>query len=184
MRKPHAQSKLTATYLGQSRFTAQRGMPHEHVALCLMCGTAAPHLGPEILGFQFTNIVNSAAMATWSSVTARLRAAVQDMYYRDLSVDRRIQYVHDYLLAKIGYATQIFPLRPTAYDRLIRQYLRSSDAGKYPESLFPPSSVGRLKGDGAWFIHGPRAEHFSCPAYKCRVSDSDHSLLDGWGIGT
>jgi len=26
-------------------------MPHEHAAFCLMCGTAAPHLGPETTGY-------------------------------------------------------------------------------------------------------------------------------------
>ena len=55
----------------------------------------------KILGFRFTNIVNSTTIATWLSVTARVRAAAQDMYYRDLSVDRRIRFVHDYLLPKI-----------------------------------------------------------------------------------
>jgi len=59
------------------------------------------HKDIKILRFQFTNIVNSAAIATWSSVIAWVLAAAQDTYYRDLSMDRRIRFVHDYLLAKI-----------------------------------------------------------------------------------
>jgi len=38
-----------------------------------------------------------------------VRAAARDVYYRDLSLDRRIRFVHDYLLARIWYAAQIFP---------------------------------------------------------------------------
>ena len=72
------------------------------------------HKDIKILGFQFTNIGNSAAIASWSLVTARVRAAAQDMYFRDISMDRRIRFVHDYLLAKIWYVTQTFPHRPTA----------------------------------------------------------------------
>ena len=57
----------------------------------------------KILGFQFTDIVHSTAIATWSSVTARVRAIAQEICYRDLNMDRRIQFVHEYLLSKIWY---------------------------------------------------------------------------------
>jgi len=70
------------------------------------------HKDIKILGFQFTDIVNLTAIAVWSSVTARVRATAQETYFRDLSMDRRIQFVHKYLLAKIWYVTQIFPPLP------------------------------------------------------------------------
>jgi len=96
------------------------------------------HKDIKILGFQFTNIVNSAAITTWSSVTARMRAAAQDMYYRDLDMDSRIRFVRDYLLAKIWYVTQIFPpYRPTASDRLI-QYPGSYGGGNMQSPSFHP----------------------------------------------
>jgi len=33
-----------------------------------------------------------------------------DSYYRDLSLDKRIRFVHDFLLARIWYVAQLFPL--------------------------------------------------------------------------
>jgi len=137
------------------------------------------HKDIKILGFQFTDIVHSTAIATWSSVTARVRAIAQETYYRVLSMDRRIQFVHEYLLSKTWFVTQIFPHRLTVYDRLIPQYLGLYGGGKYSESLFPLSSVGKLKGDGTWLMHGQRAELYSCIAFKCGTSESHPSLLDG-----
>ena len=46
---------------------------------------------------------------TWSTVTSRVRALAEDTYYRDLSLDRQIRFVHNYLLAKIWYVAQICP---------------------------------------------------------------------------
>ena len=68
-----------------------------------------------ILGYHFTNI-NTAAAKTLSAVVARMCATAQDAYQRDLTLDKRIQFVQQYLLAKIWYVTQIFPPRRTPSD--------------------------------------------------------------------
>ena len=67
------------------------------------------HTDVTILGFHFTNNVTTSAHVTWSTVTTRVRALAQDTYNRDLSLDRRIRFVYDYLLAKIWYVPQIYP---------------------------------------------------------------------------
>jgi len=67
------------------------------------------HTDVKILGFHFTNKVNTSAIETWSTVTTRVSALAQDTYYRDLSLDRRIHFVPDYLLAKIWFVAQIYP---------------------------------------------------------------------------
>ena len=64
----------------------------------------------KILGFYFTDRVNVANKETWSNITSQVRAAAQVAYYRDLSLDARIRYVHEYLLARIWYVAHIFPL--------------------------------------------------------------------------
>jgi len=44
-----------------------------------------------------------------SVVTSLVRASAQDAHYRDLSVDKRIRFVHGFLLARICYVAQLFP---------------------------------------------------------------------------
>jgi len=68
------------------------------------------YTGIKTLGFHFTDRVNVANKVNWYNVTSQVRAATQDAYYRDLSLDRRIRFVHEYLLARIWYAAQIFPI--------------------------------------------------------------------------
>jgi hypothetical protein len=67
----------------------------------------------RILVFYVTSTVNSATRRSWSTLTDRIRAQARDAHARELSLDRRIQYVHEYLLAKVWYVAQIF-LPPTS----------------------------------------------------------------------
>ena len=64
----------------------------------------------KILGFYFTDRVNVAKKETWSNITSQVRSAAQAAYYRDLNLDARIRYVHEFLLARIWYVAHIFPL--------------------------------------------------------------------------
>jgi hypothetical protein len=63
----------------------------------------------RILGFYVTSTVNATARRSWSTLTDRIHAQAHAAYARKLSLDRRIQYVHDYLLAKVWYVAQFFP---------------------------------------------------------------------------
>jgi len=66
--------------------------------------------GIKILGFHFTDRVNVVNKGNWRNVTSLVRASAQDAYYRDLSLDKGIRFVHDFLLARIWYVAQLFPL--------------------------------------------------------------------------
>jgi len=68
------------------------------------------HPVQQILRFHFTDRVSVANKENWCNVTSLIRASAQDAYYRDLSLDKRIRFVHDFLLARVWYIAQIFPL--------------------------------------------------------------------------
>ena len=76
------------------------------------------HTEINVLGYRFTKSVNSATGKTWTSIKDRMRAVAQETYLRDLTLDKRNQFVHQYLLAKIWYVTQIFPSTPDIIRRI------------------------------------------------------------------
>lgn len=55
----------------------------------------------KILGFKFTNKINVDANENWSTVTSRVRALAQGTYHRDLSMERRIHFVHAHMLDRL-----------------------------------------------------------------------------------
>jgi hypothetical protein len=63
----------------------------------------------RILGSHVMSTVNASAIKSWSKITDRIRAQARDAYNRELSLDKIIKYVHDYLMAKVWYVAQIFP---------------------------------------------------------------------------
>jgi len=138
----------------------------------------------KILGFHFTNKVNTSTNETWSTVTTRVHALAQDTYYRNLSLDRRIHFILDYLLAKIWYAAQVYPHRPNTFGRLTPWYHGSSGEGKYSGFPYPPSSVGRWTVGGISWMCERRVEHYSYTEYKYRVSAMGHSLQNDYRNGT
>jgi len=112
-----------------------------------------------ILGYHFTNNINTAAAKTWSAVVARMRATAQDAYQRDLTLDKRIQLVQQYFLAKIWYVTQIF-LPPTdAIGRIntaIAWFIWNGEIFRAPLS-----TLQRENNDGGWNMYKAEA--------KCRA---------------
>ena len=98
------------------------------------------------LGYHFTNISNKAATETRSSVVARMRATAQDAYQRDLSLDKRIQFVQQHLLAKIWYVTQIFSPPTDAIRRINRAIAWFIWQGEI--FRVPLSTLQREKDDG------------------------------------
>jgi len=82
----------------------------------------------------------------------RIRAQARDAYVRELSLDRRIQYVHDFLLAKVWYVAQIFP-PPDECIRMLNTYI-SWFLWKGVIFRVPLSTVERRKDEGGWdLIH-------------------------------
>jgi len=64
----------------------------------------------RIVGFKLTNRSNKSNKEHWCNVISKVRAVAQDAYHMKLSLDMRIGCVHEYLLAKIWYSAQIFPI--------------------------------------------------------------------------
>jgi len=80
--------------------------------------------------------------------TARIRAQVQDAYFRDPSQSNTLKYVHDYLLAKAWYMAQIFPPSDESVRQLnttICWFIWERDIFKVP--IFP---LQKEKEKGGW----------------------------------
>jgi len=67
------------------------------------------HDTATILGFQKNNTVGESALASWTKTTANIRAQAQEAYCRMLTLDKRIQFVHEYFMARAWYVSQIYP---------------------------------------------------------------------------
>ena len=65
------------------------------------------HTEAKILCFHLMSEVQDSAHKSWTVTTARIRAQAQDAFCRGMSLDERIQYVHDYLMAREWYLAQI-----------------------------------------------------------------------------
>jgi len=104
------------------------------------------HSEAKSLGFHITSEVQESAHKSWTITTARIHAQTQDAYYRDLSLDKRIQYVHDYLMARVWYVAQIYP----PPDDCVRQLNTTISLYVWRGEIFrvPLSNLQRRKGEG------------------------------------
>ena len=110
------------------------------------------HSEAKILGFHIVSKVQDSANKSWSKTTARIRALAQEAYYRDMSFDKRIQFVHDYMLAKAWYIAQIYPLP----DKCVRRLNTMISWYVWRGEIFrvPLSTLQRRKDEGRWdLIH-------------------------------
>ena len=85
-------------------------------------------------------------------MTGKICAQVRDAYNRDLCLEQRIQYTHNFLLAKAWYAAQIFPPPEACVRQLntaIAWYILHGEIFKVPLS-----TLQRPKERGGWgLIH-------------------------------
>ena len=54
--------------------------------------------------------IHQTAINIWRTVIDKIITQARDAYSRTLSLDQRVLYVHNYLLAKAWYTAQILPL--------------------------------------------------------------------------
>ena len=73
------------------------------------------HTELRILGIKMTTTIHQSAINSWRKIIGKIRAQSRDAYSRTLSLDKRVFYVHNYLLAKAWYTAQILPPPATAY---------------------------------------------------------------------
>ena len=67
----------------------------------------------RILDIHFTSTTSQSALKSWSGVTDGLRAQAHESYFRELSFNKRIHFVHTYMLVRVWLTAQIIPLSPT-----------------------------------------------------------------------
>ena len=106
------------------------------------------HDTATILGFQIKNTVRESILASRTKTTANIRAQAQDAFCRMLTLDKRIQYVHEYLLARAWYVAQIYP--PS--DVCVRQLNTTISWFVWKGDIFrvPLSTLYRTKKEGGW----------------------------------
>jgi hypothetical protein len=70
----------------------------------------------KVLGIQVHTTIEETADNSWAMLTRKISAQGSEAYNRELGLEQRIQYIHNYLLSKAWYIAQIFPI-PTKYER-------------------------------------------------------------------
>jgi hypothetical protein len=63
----------------------------------------------NILGTRTTITIRQSAQLSWNVVTGSIKMQAKDAYYRAPTFDKRIEYMHMCLLARVWYIAQIFP---------------------------------------------------------------------------
>jgi hypothetical protein len=95
------------------------------------------HTELGILGIKTTTTIQQSAINSWRTVIGKIRAQARDAYSRTLSLEQRVLYVHNYLLAKSWYTAQI----PSTLSDCIQQlntamswYMWQGDTFRVPRS--------------------------------------------------
>ena len=119
-----------------------------------------------ILGFQIKNTVRESALASWTKTTAKIRAQSQEAYCRMLTLDKRIQFVHEYLVARAWYVSQIYPLP----DVCVRQLNTTITWFVWKGDIFrvPLSTLYRPKEEGGWDLTNLPAKSHALLLYRMR----------------
>jgi len=68
------------------------------------------HTELRILSIKMATTIHQTAINIWRTVIDKIITQARDAYSRTLSLDQRVLYVHNYLLAKAWYTAQILPL--------------------------------------------------------------------------
>jgi hypothetical protein len=102
----------------------------------------------KILDLQMTKKTETSRRASWSTVTAKVKAHAREAYHRDLGLLHCILYAHAYLLANIWHTSQIFPIRKECVQQIAAAVVSYIWLG----SIFrmPVSTLQRWKEEGGW----------------------------------
>jgi len=120
----------------------------------------------QILGFQIKSAVRESALANWTKTSAKIWSQAQEDYCRMLTLDKRIQFVHEYLLARAWYVSQIYPLP----DVSVRQLNTTVSWFIWKGDIFhaPLSTLYRPKDDGGWDLTNMSAKSHELLIYRKR----------------
>jgi hypothetical protein len=64
-----------------------------------------------------TETIHQSTAIIWATVTGKITRQAMDAFCRDLHLQKRIQHLQNYLMAKAWYAAQVFPPTPTVYGK-------------------------------------------------------------------
>jgi hypothetical protein len=138
-----------------------------------------------ILGFHMKNTTKASTSKSWDLLTTRIRANAQEAYLRGMSMDYRIRYVREYLLATVWYTTQIYP----PPDAILRQLNTSISWFVWQGVIFrvPLSTLQKPNDEGGWRLNNPAAK---CPAliiYRLREQEIRKGTITAdcmkyWGL--
>jgi hypothetical protein len=133
----------------------------------------------KILGFNIQNTVKATARKSWALTTARIRAQAQAEYLRALTLNNRIQFIHEYLLARVWYMTQIFP----PPEKWVRQLNTTISWFLWKEEIFrvPLSTLQRTREEGGWDLLNPAAKCMALFLFRVREQGmKDGTLTAEW----
>jgi hypothetical protein len=101
-----------------------------------------------ILEFKIKSIVRESVLAGWTKTIAIIKTQAQENYCRTMTLDMRIKYVHEYLMARAWYIAQIYP-PPEAY---VRQMNTTISWFIWKGDIFcvPLSTLYRREEQGGW----------------------------------
>ena len=137
------------------------------------------HTETKILGFHITSTANGSAIKSWSTMTNRITAQARDAYNRELSLDKRIQYVHDYLMAKVWHVAQIFPPPEESVRKLntsVSWFLWKGDILRVPLL-----TLQNGKEQGGWSLINLQAKCLALFLYRMRIqSQWDGTISPEW----
>jgi endonuclease/exonuclease/phosphatase family metal-dependent hydrolase len=102
----------------------------------------------KILGIEYHTETERTINDNWDRVTKGIRLQASEVYSRDLEIDQRICYVHEYLLAKAWYIAQMMPL-PITYERQINTIINWF-VWKGEIFKVPISTLQKPKKEGGW----------------------------------
>jgi len=143
------------------------------------------HGEANILSFHKTSKVQDSVHKRWTITTARIRAQAEDEYCRDLSLVKRIQYVYDYLMARVWYLAQTYP----PPDECVRQLNTTISWYVWREEIFrmPLSTLQRRKGKGGCDLIHTTAKSFALFLYRLRQQGLRSGTLTAewlrsWGL--
>jgi hypothetical protein len=129
----------------------------------------------NILGMTVKNTIREFAETSWNNTTAKIRKQAQESYHRNLSLDKRIPFIHEYLYSRAWYVAQICP--PT--NNSIRQINTTNVWFLWKGAIYkvPLSTLHRQKTRGGWGLVNFEAKSYALLLYRMRQQISQTKTI-------
>jgi hypothetical protein len=139
----------------------------------------------KILGFRFSATTERSREVSWARIVDTVRMKAREAYTRDLMLSQRIQYAHQYLMARLWHTAQLFPIPRDCVQRLMSAIACFLWRG----AIFrvPLSTLHRSKEEGGWGLLEVaakcRALHFARQWHQGQLEGSvTWALHRYWGL--